>query len=52
MGEKDKGNQQQQEGEFVSHVPLPDEKVIKCIVMEKKKRNLLSKYMGEDLMEV
>jgi hypothetical protein len=52
MGEQDKGNQQQREREFVSHVPLLDEKVIECMVVEKKKHDeLLSKYMGEDLME-
>jgi hypothetical protein len=33
-------------------VPLLDEKVIECMVVEKKKHDeLLSKYMGEDLME-
>jgi hypothetical protein len=52
MGEQDKGNQQQREREFVSHVPLLDEKMIECMVVEKKKHDeLLSKYMGEDLME-
>jgi hypothetical protein len=29
MVEQEKGNRQQGESEFVSHVPLPDEKVIK-----------------------
>jgi hypothetical protein len=32
-------------------VPLLDEKVIKCMVVEKKKHELLSKYMSGDLME-
>jgi len=32
-------------------VPLLDEKVIKCMVVEKKKHELLSKYMSEYLME-
>jgi hypothetical protein len=33
-------------------VPLPDEKLIECMVVEKKKHvELLNKYMGEDLME-
>jgi hypothetical protein len=32
-------------------VPLLDEKVIEHMVVEKKKHELLSKYMGEDLME-
>jgi pre-mRNA-splicing factor ISY1 len=39
------------EREFVSHVPLLDEKEIECMVVEKKKHELLSKYMSEDLME-
>jgi hypothetical protein len=51
MGEQDKGNQKQREQEFVSHVPLSGEKAIECMVMEKKKHELLSKYMREDLME-
>jgi pre-mRNA-splicing factor ISY1 len=52
MGEKDKGNHQQRDQEFFSHVPLMNEKVIECMVVEKKKRDeLLSKYMSEDLME-
>jgi pre-mRNA-splicing factor ISY1 len=51
MGEKDKGNQHQREKEFVSHVPFLDEKEIECMVVEKKKQELLSKYMSEDLME-
>jgi hypothetical protein len=51
MGEQDKGNQQQRERKFVSHVPLLDEKVIECMVLVKKKYELLSNYMGEDLME-
>jgi hypothetical protein len=33
-------------------VPLLDEKVIECMVVEKKKHDeLLSKYTSEDLME-
>jgi hypothetical protein len=33
-------------------VPLLDEKVIKCMVVDKKKHDeLLNKYTGEDLME-
>ena len=52
MGEQDKGNQQQREREFVSHVPLLDEKAIERMVVEKKKHDdLLSKYTSEDLME-
>jgi hypothetical protein len=52
MGKRDKGNQQQREREFVSHVSLLDEKVIECMVVVKKKHDeLLSKYTSEDLME-
>jgi hypothetical protein len=32
-------------------VPLPDEKVIELMVVEKKKHELLGKYTSEDLME-
>jgi pre-mRNA-splicing factor ISY1 len=51
MGERDKGNQQQREREFVSHVPLLDEKENECMVVEKKKHELLNKYTSEDHME-
>ncbi|CAL9087888.1 unnamed protein product [Musa acuminata var. zebrina] len=37
--------------EFVAHVPLPDDKEIERMVVEKKKKELLSKYMSEELME-
>jgi pre-mRNA-splicing factor ISY1 len=37
--------------EFVVHVPLPDEKEIERMVVEKKKLELLSKYASEDLVE-
>ncbi|KAL2923861.1 Pre-mRNA-splicing factor ISY1-like protein [Bienertia sinuspersici] len=37
--------------EFVVHVPLPDEKEIERMVVEKKKMVLLSKYTSENLME-
>jgi hypothetical protein len=47
MGERNKVNQQHREREFVSHVPLLDEKVIECMVVENKKHDeLLSKYTG------
>ncbi|CAA6660527.1 unnamed protein product [Spirodela intermedia] len=39
------------EQEFVVHVPLPDEKEIERMVLEKKKMELLSKYMSENLLE-
>ena len=52
MGEWDKGNQQQRERDFFAYVPLLNEKAIESMVVEKKKHDeLLSKYMGEDLME-
>ncbi|XP_068656759.1 uncharacterized protein [Aristolochia californica] len=38
------------EEEFVAHVPLPDEKEIEKMVVEKKKMELLSKYTSEDLL--
>ena len=37
--------------EFVAHVPLPDEKEIERMVVEKKKLELLSKYTSEILVE-
>lgn len=39
------------ESKFVVHVPLPDEKEIERMVVERKKMELLSKYASEDLME-
>lgn len=36
--------------EFVVHVPLPDEKEIERMVVEKKKKELLSKYASDVLM--
>ncbi|KAI8017709.1 hypothetical protein LOK49_LG04G01425 [Camellia lanceoleosa] len=43
--------EKEKEKEFVVHVPLPDEKEIERMVVEKKKMELLSKYMSEDLLE-
>ncbi|XP_021726555.1 pre-mRNA-splicing factor ISY1 homolog [Chenopodium quinoa] len=37
--------------DFVVHVPLPDEKEIERMVVEKKKMELLSKYTSENLLE-
>ena len=37
--------------EFVVHVPLPDEREIERMVVEKKKMELLSKYTSENLLE-
>ncbi|XP_021274103.1 pre-mRNA-splicing factor ISY1 homolog [Herrania umbratica] len=41
----------EKEREFVVHVPLPDEKEIERMVVEKKKMELLSKYASEGLLE-
>ncbi|CAK7339358.1 unnamed protein product [Dovyalis caffra] len=41
----------EKEREFVAHVPLPDEKEIERMVLEKKKMELLSKYASDSLME-
>jgi hypothetical protein len=44
-------NNIEREREFVSHVPLLDEKAIERMVMEKKKHDLiLIKYIGEYLI--
>jgi pre-mRNA-splicing factor ISY1 len=37
--------------EFVAHVPLPDEKEIERMVLERKKQELLSKYASEALIK-
>lgn len=42
---------EENEREFVVHVPLPDEKEIEKMVLEKKKMELLNKYVSEDLMD-
>ncbi|KAL9231957.1 hypothetical protein vseg_007115 [Gypsophila vaccaria] len=36
--------------EFVVHVPLPDQREIERMVVEKKKRELLSKYTSDELL--
>lgn len=43
--------EREKDKEFVVHVPLPDEKEIERMVVEKKKLELLSKYASEDLVE-
>ncbi|KAI5672641.1 hypothetical protein M9H77_13005 [Catharanthus roseus] len=43
--------EKEKEKEFVAHVPLPDEKEIERMVLEKKKMELLSKYASENLLE-
>ncbi|XP_061343776.1 uncharacterized protein LOC133289795 [Gastrolobium bilobum] len=42
---------EEKEREFVVHVPLPDEKEIERMVLEKKKKELLNKYVSEGLLE-
>ncbi|KAK3189145.1 hypothetical protein Dsin_028706 [Dipteronia sinensis] len=39
------------EREFVVHVPLPDDREIEKMVLEKKKMELLNKYATQELME-
>lgn len=46
-----KERESEKEREFVVHVPLPDEKEIERMVVEKKKMELLSKYASEGLLE-
>ncbi|XP_031255262.1 pre-mRNA-splicing factor ISY1 homolog [Pistacia vera] len=41
----------EKEREFVVHVPLPDEKEIEKMVVERKKMELLKKYATEDLVQ-
>lgn len=43
-GDEDDGHQ------FVAHVPLPDQKDIEGMVLEKKKKDLLAKYASAELM--
>ncbi|KAK8934934.1 hypothetical protein KSP39_PZI014602 [Platanthera zijinensis] len=43
--------QRSKQQEFVVHVPLPDEKEIEKMVLEKKKMELLRKYTSDMLME-
>lgn len=42
---------EEKEREFVVHVPLPDEKEIERMVLQKKKMELLNRYVSEGLME-
>lgn len=41
----------EKEREFVVHVPLPDEKEIEKMVLQKKKADLLNRYVSDALME-
>uniref|UniRef100_A0ACD5ZKJ6 Uncharacterized protein n=1 Tax=Avena sativa TaxID=4498 RepID=A0ACD5ZKJ6_AVESA len=45
--EREKGEEAGRE--FIAHVPLPDEKEIERMVLEKKKKELLSKYTSDTL---
>ncbi|PNT68989.1 hypothetical protein BRADI_3g48020v3 [Brachypodium distachyon] len=47
--EREKGEEAGRE--FVAHVPLPDEKEIERMVLEKKKKELLSKYTSDTLQD-
>lgn len=49
--ERDLKEKNEKEREFVAHVPLPDDKEIERMVLEKKKMELLSKYTSEMLLE-
>lgn len=49
--EREESERREKEREFVVHVPLPDEKEIERMVVEKKKMELLNKYTSEMLME-
>ncbi|KAF5727693.1 Pre-mRNA-splicing factor ISY1-like protein [Tripterygium wilfordii] len=51
MKEREENERRDREREFVAHVPLPDEKLIERMVVEKKKMELLSKYATQDLLE-
>ncbi|KAJ7566810.1 hypothetical protein O6H91_02G119700 [Diphasiastrum complanatum] len=49
--DEDEGNEKPKSREFVAHVPLPDEKEIERMVVEKKKQELLSKYASDNLVD-
>ncbi|KAH1113854.1 hypothetical protein J1N35_007232 [Gossypium stocksii] len=49
--EREEKERKDKEREFVVHVPLPDEKEIERMVVERKKTELLSKYASEGLLE-
>ncbi|KAK9666527.1 hypothetical protein RND81_14G191100 [Saponaria officinalis] len=54
VAEERKGREMEGEeagrAEFVVHVPLPDEKEIERMIVEKKKMELLSKYTSDELL--
>ncbi|KAK2973483.1 hypothetical protein RJ640_009981 [Escallonia rubra] len=49
--ERERDEEKEKEREFVVHVPLPDEREIERMVVEKKKMELLSRYTSESLVE-
>ncbi|KAM7260227.1 hypothetical protein ACFE04_015968 [Oxalis oulophora] len=49
--EKEERERRENENEFIVHVPLPDEKEIEKMVLEKKKKELLSKYTSVELLD-
>lgn len=49
--EMEERERKEKEREFVAHVPLPDEKEIEKMIVEKKKMELLSKYASDSLLE-
>ncbi|KAF8100178.1 hypothetical protein N665_0229s0008 [Sinapis alba] len=48
---KEREKEEEKEREFVVHVPLPDEKEIEKMVLQKKKMELLREYASDDLVE-
>ncbi|XP_058755571.1 uncharacterized protein LOC131628767 [Vicia villosa] len=51
MKEREMRRLGEKEREFIVHVPLPDEKEIEKMVLQKKKTDLLNKYVSDVLME-
>lgn len=50
-GDDDDGAEDEQGGHgFVAHVPLPDQKDIEGLVLQKKKKDLLAKYVSAELV--
>ncbi|KAG4155656.1 hypothetical protein ERO13_D03G125150v2 [Gossypium hirsutum] len=51
MREREEKERKDKEREFFVHVPLPDDKEIERMIVERKKMELLSKYASEGLLE-
>ncbi|TYJ41978.1 hypothetical protein E1A91_A03G057100v1 [Gossypium mustelinum] len=49
--EREEKERKDKEREFVVHEPLPDDKEIERMIVERKKMELLSKYASEELLE-